>query len=94
MGVLLTKVKWKFALAYLDDVIIFSCMPEEHTYHVQKVLKVLYDAGVTLKLKKCEFFTIRIDYPAHVIRPGHLEVSTRTIDAIRRLKYLPTVAEH
>lgn len=46
-----------------------------------------------MNLKKWEFFTNRIDYIAHVIRPGHLKVLTRAIDAIKRLEHLTNVTE-
>lgn len=46
---------------------------------------------MTLYLKKCECFTNLIDYLGHKIRPGLLEVSTGTIDALRQLKYKATV---
>lgn len=34
MDVLMTKVNLQFALAYLDDIVIFSCTPDEHNDHV------------------------------------------------------------
>lgn len=40
---------------------------------------LLNDDGVTLKLKKCEFFTNRIYYLRYLIRPRGLEVSLQTI---------------
>lgn len=46
-----------------------------------------------MNLKKFEFFTNRIDYLGHGIHPGHLEVSTETIVAIRRLEYPTAVTE-
>ena len=44
-----------FALAYIDDVIIFSCTLEEHLTHVEKLLEAFKLVGLTLNKKKCHF---------------------------------------
>ncbi|CAN8075543.1 unnamed protein product [Agarophyton chilense] len=82
MHIILSRVKWKFALVYLDDVIIFSLTVTEHLRHVKKVLTILQDPGVTLKLRKCAFFQASVDNHAHVVLPGKLKVATRTTNAI------------
>lgn len=41
---------------YLDDIVIILRTPEEHIDLVPQLLTLLYDAGVTLNLKKWEFF--------------------------------------
>ncbi|CAN8075918.1 unnamed protein product [Agarophyton chilense] len=86
MDVILSRVKWKFALVYLDDDIMFSPTVKEHFRHVKKVLKILQDAGVTLKLRKCAFFQASVDYLGHVVLSGKLKVATRTTNAILQAK--------
>lgn len=54
---------------------------------------MLSDACVTLKLKKCSFFTDTMDYLGHVIRPGKLEIATPAIEAIKGVKQLINVTE-
>lgn len=95
MDVILSTIRWQFALVYLDDIVVFSKNPYEHIDHVKQVLTLLHDAGVgvTLKLEKCDFFKNRINYLRHVIRPGRLEVSAHTIDAVRHLKPQRNTAE-
>ena len=44
-----------FALAYLDDILIYSDSEEEHVEHVKWVMKCLLEAGLYLKPEKCEF---------------------------------------
>lgn len=51
--VMLSAVKWQFALVYLQDIVIFSRTPAEHIAQVHSVLTHLNNAGVTLRLKKC-----------------------------------------
>lgn len=52
----------------------------------KKVLSLLRDAGATLQLEECNFFTGKNDYHFHAIRPCRLEIATRTTDAIKGLK--------
>lgn len=79
---LLTKIKLQFAWVYLEDIVIFWRTPDIHIEYVRQVLTLLNDAGMKLALKKGEFFTKGIHHLGHVIQAGHLEVSTRTIDAV------------
>lgn len=67
--------------------------PDKHIGHVGQVLTILNDAGETPSLKKCKFFTTCIDYLCHAFCAGSLNVSTRTIDADRRLEQSANLTE-
>ena len=54
LDILLSGYKWKHCLVYLDDVIIHSKSGGEHIHHVDEILTTLGNAGVSLKLKKCD----------------------------------------
>ena len=56
LDIILSGVRWKTCLIYIDDVVIFSKTEEEHFAQVIHVLTLLGEAGVKLKLKKCFFF--------------------------------------
>ena len=43
------------AMCYIDDVVIFSKTPEEHKYHLEQVFERLAQAGLKLKMSKCDF---------------------------------------
>ena len=45
------------------------------------MLTLLRSAGVSLKLKKCEFFQPKVDYLCHVITPGKPAVATENTKA-------------
>ena len=76
LDIILSGVRWKSCLIYLDDVIVFSRTTEDHLRHVDEILTLLRNAGVTLKLNKCAFFQPRVEYLGHVITPGKLSVAT------------------
>ncbi|KAE8180211.1 hypothetical protein CF336_g9366, partial [Tilletia laevis] len=44
----LGPTRWKFALAYLDDIVIFSMSFEEHVQHISTVLTAIEQAGLTV----------------------------------------------
>ena len=46
-----------FAIAYLDDIIIFSKTPQEHLSHICMVFKKLKSANLSMKKSKCSFFS-------------------------------------
>ena len=50
-GFLLGQGVLKTCLVYLDDVIIFSKNVDEHIQHVDEVLTILRNAGISLKLR-------------------------------------------
>ena len=44
-----------FAIAYLDDIIIFSKTPEEHLSHICMIFEKLKSANLSMKKSKCSF---------------------------------------
>lgn len=51
------SAKWQLVLVYLDGMVTFSRAPSKHLAHVQTVFTLLLDAGVSLKLPKCLFYS-------------------------------------
>ena len=56
-----------FAMAYLDDIIIFSKDKTEHLQHIKVIFQKLKEAGLKLKESKCDFFKKEIHYLGHLI---------------------------
>ena len=76
----------QFAVAYLDNIIIYSSTPEEHLQHIKTVSEKLRHAKLSMKLSKCHFFTKEIQYLRHIlgmegIRP--VPAKTEAIKAMR-----------
>lgn len=91
--VILSAVKWQVALVYLEDIVIFPRSPHDYVNHVTKVLSLLRDAGVILKLKRWIFFTRTIDYLSHVICPRHVGIATLTTATIKDPKPSTNITE-
>jgi Reverse transcriptase (RNA-dependent DNA polymerase) len=92
LAMLLCKVKWKYALVYLDDVIIYSKSIEEHFEQLDYVLSILRNAGGTLKLSKCHFFQSSVNYLGHGYS-GKLAVAQKNIDTLAQAHHLRTRTE-
>ena len=65
---LMTRIlkDFDFAIAYLDDIIIFSRTAEEHLSHIRKVFKKLRSVKHSMKLSKYHFFSKEIQYFGHI----------------------------
>lgn len=74
---MLTRVKWKTVIVYLDDVIICSKTVTEHLTRLREALQLLKMVGVTLKLAKCAFFDLTVSHVGHTIRYGQLVVKQK-----------------
>ena len=56
LDIILSGVRWKMCLVYLNDVILFSHTMKQHVKYLDTVLSLLRLAGISLKLTKCAFF--------------------------------------
>ena len=61
----LGELNLTYCLIYLDDVIVFSDMPDEHLRRMRVVFNRLCEHGLKLKPSKCEVFKSEINYLAH-----------------------------
>ena len=93
LDILLSGYNWRSCLVYVDDVVIFSSTFDDHVRHVREVLTALRAGGLSLKLKKCTFFSPTVDYLGHVIRPGPLEVAEKNTAALKQAQYPRTQTE-
>ncbi|KAK9694518.1 Reverse transcriptase (RNA-dependent DNA polymerase) [Popillia japonica] len=72
----------KFAIAYLDDIIVFSNTPEEHQRHLRLVFERLSQHGLRLNLGKCKFASNSLDYLGHVMTSTGNHPQTAHVSAI------------
>ena len=71
-----------YCLIYLDDVIVFSEMPEEHLQRMRVVFDCLQEHGLKLKLSKCEVFKPKINYLAHHVSQKGVLPSKKNLESI------------
>ena len=81
------------AIAYLDDILIYSETTEEHVSHVQEVLGCLSQAGLLLKPEKCEFHRRSVEFLGFVVSTKGISMSPEKIKAIAEWPTLYDVKE-
>ena len=62
---------FNFAIAYLDDIIIFRKSLQEHLSHIRKVFEKLWSAKLSMKMNKCNFF-----FQGNTVFRTHLSVTS------------------
>lgn len=82
-----------FAIAYLDDILIFSETFEEHMSHLNTIFERLYEHGLKLKLKKCSFLQQEVNYLGFVIDEDGIKPDQKKVQAIRTLPVPTCVKE-
>ena len=75
----------EFAMAYLDNIIIFSNNEEEHLKHIEIMFQKLKEAGLKLKESKCNFFKQEIHYLGHLISVDRIQPLPEKLDSIHNM---------
>ena len=68
INTILTTVKYKLALVYLDQIIVFLSSIEAYKAQLRTVLELFETAGATLCSSKFKLFLIKMDYLGYVIK--------------------------
>ena len=83
----------KFAIAYLDDIMVFSETLEEHLQHLNLIFGKLGKHKLKLKLKKCSFLKSETNDLGFVTSEDGNKPDEKKIDAFRSLPVPSCVRE-
>jgi hypothetical protein len=64
----------KFVVVFIDDILIFSKIEEEHETHPKLVLEKLRAHELYAKFNKCKFWLTEVAFLVHVISTGGVSV--------------------
>jgi hypothetical protein len=70
-------------VVYLDDILIYSDTPEEHTKHVKEVFQHLREQGLYCKLSKCKFSITTCEYLGYILSSDGLKMLSEKVKAIQ-----------
>ena len=80
----LGELNYSTCLVYLDDVVIYSSMQEEHIKCLQAVLQCFRLHGLKFKPLKCEFLKEKIKYLGHSVSLKSVWPSRDNLNAITK----------
>lgn len=81
---ILSRVRWKFDLVHLEDIIVYLKSVSDHLVHVRTALALIQSGGVTMKLSRGFFFDDTLSYLLHTVLSEKPAVDTKNCDAIRK----------
>lgn len=83
METVLGDLRGKICFVYLDDIIVFSHSKEQHFNDLQVVLDTLRNAGLTVNMKKSNFFQETLKFLGHVVSSEGIQVNSEKTEAIK-----------
>lgn len=57
-------------IPYVNDILVTSPNAEDHLRHLRMIFKKFRNAGVTMKLTKCNFAKAQVSFIGHMITPS------------------------
>jgi hypothetical protein len=83
----------KFVIVFIDNILIFSKMMEEHEAHLRLVLEKLRSIQLYAKFSKCEFWLTEVAFLGHVISTGGVTVDPGKVKDLLNWMPLTTASE-
>lgn len=72
----------QFTVVFLDGMLVYSRLIDEHEQHLRRVLQLLKDNEMYFNLKKCKFWLEQVGFLAHVISKEGLVMDPAKIKAV------------
>ncbi|KAL2103518.1 hypothetical protein ACEWY4_000386 [Coilia grayii] len=72
-----------FAAAYLDDICVYSSTWEDHLQHLQHVLSLVKEAGLTIHPEKCTLAKEETAYLGYMLGRGVIRPQVGKVEAIK-----------
>ena len=69
-------------MIYLDDIIIYLSSKKEYKEYIKQVLSRLYKENILVIIKKCEFYTKKINFIGFIIKLKWISIDLKKIKAI------------
>lgn len=67
---------------YLDDILIYCADKKKHLKIILEVLRRLYENGITINFKKCEWLQRQVTFLGHTFSDHHVHMEEETKKAV------------
>lgn len=83
----------KFVMVFLDDILIYSPTLSAHLEHLTQVLDKLREHQLYMKLSKCSFAQLQLDYLGHIISGAGVATDPSKMAAMQEWPVPQTITE-
>jgi hypothetical protein len=83
----------KFIVVFIEDILIFSRMEEEHEVHLRLVLEKLRVHQLYANFRKCEFWIMQVTFLGHIISAGRVSVDPSKVKDVLNWRPPTNVSE-
>ncbi|XP_071680601.1 uncharacterized protein [Lolium perenne] len=90
MNDILAPLLRKYALVFVDDILIYSKSLQEHVKHLESVFSILLKHNLKVKKSKCAFAQQEIRYLGHLISSKGVATDKKKIEPILKCDTSPT----
>ncbi|GJV10243.1 putative reverse transcriptase domain-containing protein [Tanacetum coccineum] len=83
----------KFVIVFIDDILVYSKMREEHEDHLRIVLEILRQKKLYAKFSKCDFWLGQVAFLGHIVSADGITMDHAKVEAINKWSRPMTVTE-
>ena len=93
MQTVLGKMLGRFAMVYLDDIVVYSKNEREHREHINLICDALEENGLKLKPSKCEFNKSSVELLGYIVSAEGITCNPQKTEVIAKLSQPQTVKD-
>lgn len=83
INLVLHRLNWKIALAFLDDVLVLGTSARAHVDNLRQVFERFREYGLKFKPRKCELFKLKVEFLGRTVSEHGVEMGDQHIEAVR-----------
>ncbi|XP_042449023.1 uncharacterized mitochondrial protein AtMg00860-like [Zingiber officinale] len=83
----------QFVIVFIDDILIYSRLKEEHGRHLRIVLETLRRERLYAKFNKCAFWLSSVGFLGHIVSSSGISVDPQKIEAVTSWEQPKSVQE-
>jgi hypothetical protein len=72
----------KFAVVFIDDILIYSKSEEGHEQHLRLVLEKLKEHRLYAKFNKCDFWLKEVQFLVHVVNAQGVAMDPANVESV------------
>jgi hypothetical protein len=89
----LSKLSWRGASCYVDDIVIYAATFQEFLHMTDEVFRILSDLGITLKARKCYLGFHSVELLGYLVDRLGLTTTEAKSDAIAGIPFPATLSQ-